>query len=115
MRWMPLAVALLLATLATPAHAQQSGSDGSSGSSCLAQMAARVGPLLQQASQFSPQGVAGQGFQPLAQPFAPSYYALGGAPIPISPLAPPTAVYNGAAGFTALAGLPPQGGLSSQA
>src|SRR5712692_3498150 len=109
MRWMPLAVALLLATLATPAHAQQSGSDGSSGSSCLAQMAATVGPLLQQASQFSPQGVAGQGFVPLAQPFAPGAYALPyGIPAPPS-IAPPTAAFNASSGYTALAGLPQPG------
>jgi len=109
MRWMPAAIALLLASFVTPAHAQQSGADGSSGTSCLAQMAATVGPLLQQASQFSPQGVAGQGFVPLAQPFAPGAYALPyGIPAPPS-LAPPTAAFNASSGYTALAGLPPPG------
>src|SRR5262249_60867455 len=109
MRWMLAAIPLLLASFVTPAHAQQSGSDGSSGTSCLAQMAAPVGPLLQQASQFSPQGVAGQGFVPLAQPFAPGAYALPyGIPAPPS-IAPPPAAFNASAGYTGLAGLPPPG------
>ncbi|HZS01875.1 MAG TPA: hypothetical protein VFE37_24375, partial [Chloroflexota bacterium] len=58
-------VALAAASLGTPAYAQDDQG------SCLAQMSATVRPLLEQASQFSPQGVRGQGFAPLAQPFAP--------------------------------------------
>jgi len=108
MRRIVVLAALIAAGWAGPAHAQQSGSDGG-GSSCLAQMAATVGPLLQQASQFSPQGVAGQGFVPLAQPFAPGAYALPyGIPAPPT-IAPPTAAFNASAGYTALAGLPPPG------
>ena len=112
MRWMLVAVTLFLASLAIPAYAQQDSS------SCLSQMAATVGPLLQQASQFSPQGVQGQGFVPLAQPFAPGTYGVPyGAPAPPW-IAPPTAAYNASAGFTTQAGLPAPGGgplLNSQA
>jgi hypothetical protein len=102
MRRFLIMVALVACGFATPAHAQ----DGQS--SCMAQMAAVVGPLLQQASQFSPQGVAGQGFVPLTQPFAPPAYALPyGIPAPPS-LAPPTGMFNASAGFTSQVGLQPQ-------
>jgi hypothetical protein len=96
-------VALAACGFATPAEAQNASSD------CTSQMAATVGPLLQQASQFTPQGVAGQGFVPLAQPFAPGAYALPyGTPMPPT-VAPPTAAFNASAGYTGLAGLPPPG------
>ncbi|HZS02730.1 MAG TPA: hypothetical protein VFE37_28720, partial [Chloroflexota bacterium] len=79
--------------------------------SCLAQMSATVRPLLEQASQFSPQGVRGQGFAPLAQPFAPPTYGSLTGYYPAAPgLPPPTAAYNASAGYTGLAGLPPPGG-----
>ena len=68
MRRVLVLVALAAASLGTPAYAQDDQS------SCMAQMSATVRPLLQQASQFSPQGVAGQGFAPLTQPFAPGPY-----------------------------------------
>ncbi|HEY7059838.1 MAG TPA: hypothetical protein VII06_00055 [Chloroflexota bacterium] len=110
MRRVLVLVALAAASLGTPAYAQQDQA------SCMAQMDATVRPLLQQASQFSPQGVAGQGFAPLAQPFAPGPY---GSPVgyyPAAPwLPPPTAAYNASAGYTGLAGLPPPGALNSQA
>jgi len=96
-------VALAACGFATPAAAQDTSSD------CTAQMSSIVRPLLQQAGQFSPQGVAGQGFVPLAQPFAPGAYALPyGVPMPPT-VAPPTAAFNASAGYTALAGLPQPG------
>jgi hypothetical protein len=66
--------------------------------------------LLQQASQFSPQGYAGS-YVPLAQPFAPPGYAVPyGGPgfgVPAPPtVAPPTALYNSTARYTMLAGRP---------
>ncbi|HEY7060708.1 MAG TPA: hypothetical protein VII06_04460 [Chloroflexota bacterium] len=105
MRWLIPVFALLAVSLGTPAYAQQDQA------SCMAQMDATVRPLLQQASQFSPQGVAGQGFAPLAQPFAPGPYGSPTGYYPAAPwLPPPTAAYNASAGYTALAGLPPVGG-----
>jgi hypothetical protein len=111
MRPVLLAIALVGCSVATPAYAQDGSSD------CPAQMAATVGPLLQQASMFSPQGVAGQGFAPLAQPFAPPGYGFpypypNSFPAPPS-LAPPTAAFNASAGYTSLAGLQPSS-LNSQ-
>jgi hypothetical protein len=100
-----LLVALVAASLSTPAYAQDDQA------SCLAQMSATVRPLLEQASQFSPQGVRGQGFAPLAQPFAPPVAANRYGPYPAAPwLPPPTAAYNASAYYTGLAGLPPPGG-----
>jgi len=97
--------ALLAAALAAPVHAQDDQA------SCVAQMSATVRPLLEQAAQFSPQGVQGQGFAPLAQPFAPAPYGAPAGPAPGAPwLAPPTAAYNASAAYTGLAGLPPPGG-----
>ena len=79
-RLVVLASAIILASgLAAPAHAQ------SDQASCVAQMSATVRPLLEQAGQFSPQGVRGQGFAPLAQPFAPGPY---GSPTGYYPAAP---------------------------
>jgi hypothetical protein len=105
MRRVLVLVALVAASLATPAHAQDDQA------SCLSQMQATVRPLLEQASQFSPQGVRGQGFAPLAQPFAPPIAASRVGPYPAAPwLPPPTAQYNASAYYTGLAGLPPQGG-----
>ncbi|HLH22157.1 MAG TPA: hypothetical protein VK066_06520, partial [Chloroflexota bacterium] len=96
--------ALLAAALAAPVHAQDDQA------SCVAQMSATVRPLLEQAAQFSPQGVQGQGFAPLAQPFAPAPYGAPAGPAPGAPwLAPPTAAYNASAAYTGLAGLPPPG------
>src|SRR4051794_22149040 len=102
-----LAIAvLLLGNLATSAAAQDDQVN------CLAQMSATVRPLLEQAGQFSPQGIRGQGFAPLAQPFAPPVAASRYGPYPAAPwLPPPTAAYNASANYTGLAGLPPLGGL----
>ena len=92
-----------LALPARPASAQESGG-------CEAQIAATVGPVLQQALQFSPQGY-GNSYAPLAQPFAPGAYGLayGGPPIgpPTPPwVPPPTAMYNASSRFTLGAGQP---------
>src|SRR3954453_17048477 len=74
-------------------------------------MSATVRPLLEQAGQFSPQGVRGQGFAPLAPPFAPGPYGSPTGYYPAAPwLPPPTAAYNASANYTGLAGLPPLGG-----
>jgi hypothetical protein len=104
MRRVLVLVALAAASLGTPAYAQDDGS------SCVAQMSATVRPLLEQAAQFSPQGIRGQGFAPLAQPFAPPVAASPTGYYPAAPwLPPPTAAYNASAGYTGLAGLPPVG------
>jgi hypothetical protein len=105
-RLVGLAIAIILASgLAAPAHAQGDQA------SCVAQMSATVRPLLEQAGQFSPQGVGGQGFAPLAQPFAPGPYGSPTGYYPAAPwLPPPTAAYNASANYTVLAGLPPLGG-----
>src|SRR5215212_1806234 len=110
MRKLLVLAALLASSFATPAFAQDDST-----AACMAQMGARVRPLLEQAGQFSPNGMGGAGFAPLAQPFAPPGYltAPGIPPAPPS-LAPPTAQYNLSAGFTGLAGLPQPGHLSSQ-
>ena len=104
MRRLFLLVALAAAAISTPASAQDDQA------ACLAQMQAVVRPLLERASQFSPDGVRGQGFAPLARPFAP--YA---APYPAPPtMAPPTAAYNWSARYTGLGGLPQPGTFTSQ-
>jgi hypothetical protein len=115
MRRFALIAALMAASLASPVAAQDGTS--SSSSSCLSQMAAMVGPLLQQASAISPQGMGSAGFVPLTQPFAPPFYGVGypypGAyPAPPT-LAPPTAAYNASAWFTGQAGFPPPSPLNS--
>jgi hypothetical protein len=105
MRRILVLAALVAASLTTPAHAQDDQA------SCMAQMSATVRPLLEQAGQFSPQGVRGQGFAPLAQPFAPGPYGSPTGYYPAAPyLPPPTAAYNASANYTGLAGLPPLGG-----
>jgi hypothetical protein len=106
-----LALAALLASgFATPAFAQDDAA-----ASCVAnQLATRVGPILQQASQFSPQGMGSAGFGPLAQPFAPPGYLSPGVPPAPPSLAPPTAQYNLSAGYTGYAGLPQPGQWNSQ-
>jgi hypothetical protein len=110
MRRVLVLAALMVAGLTTPAYAQDD-----SNAACMAQMASVVRPILQQASQFSPQGMGAQGFVPLAAPFAPPLYA---SPVGLPPappgLAPPTAQYNLSANFTGLAGLPQPGQLNSQ-
>ena len=53
MRRVLVLVVLAAASLSTPAHAQDDQA------SCLQQMSATVRPLLEQASQFSPQGIRG--------------------------------------------------------
>ncbi len=103
--------ALLVCGFATPAYAQ----DDSSTSACIAQnMQSVVRPILQQAMQFSPQGMNGS-YVPLAQPFAPGGYVYppGFAPGPPG-LAPPTAQYNVSSGYTGIVGLPQPGSLNSQ-
>ena len=99
MRRLLVLAAVVASGFATPVSAQQDQA------TCLAQMQAQVRPLLERAGMFSPQGVAGQGFVPLTQPFAPPAYALPyGYPAPPT-LAPPTAQYNASAGYTGLVGL----------
>ena len=104
-----LAIVMLLAggfalPAATPVQAQDDQA------SCLAQMQATVRPILEQAGQFSPQGVRGQGFAPLAQPFAPPAVGSRFGPYPQAPwLPPPTAQYNASALYTGFAGLPQPG------
>ena len=105
MRYWLAMVVLFTGSLVTPAQAQTDPAD------CLAQMSATVRPLLEQAGQFSPQGVRGLGFAPLAQPFAPGPYGSPTGYYPAAPwLPPPTAAYNASANYTGLAGLPPLGG-----
>jgi hypothetical protein len=105
MRRVLVLVTLAAACLGSPAYAQDDQA------SCLAQMSATVRPLLEQAGQFSPQGVRGQGFVPLTQPFASGPYGSPTGYYPAAPwLPPPTAAYNASANYTALAGLPPPGG-----
>jgi hypothetical protein len=114
MRRFLMALGALAASLglwaAPPARAQDDQA------ACLAEMQRVVRPLLEQAQQFSPAGVRGYGFAPLAQPFAPPAYAAPFGPYPAPPWVPaPTAAYNVSAGFTGLAGLPAPGQLTSQA
>lgn len=105
MRQSFLILALVAAIVPASAYAQNDQA------SCLTQMTATVRPLLEQAAQFSPQGVGRQGFAPLAQPFAPPYVGARTGYYPAAPwLPPPTAQYNASANYTGLAGLPPLGG-----
>ena len=110
MRRLLVLVALLASGFATPAYAQDDAF-----AACMAGMGAVVRPILQQAGQFSPQGMGAAGYVPLAQPFAPPGYTVppGYPPAPPS-LAPPTAQYNASAGYTGFAGLPQPGQLNSQ-
>ena len=106
--WRILTVVVL--AVCSWAHGAQPSYAADGDTSCQAQAATVVGPLLQQASQFSPQGYAGS-YVPLAQPFAPPGYAVPyggpgfGLPAPPS-LAPPTALYNSTARYTMFAGRP---------
>src|SRR5687768_6088424 len=108
-----LAIAVFVATgfalpsaTAAPALAQDDSA------ACLAQMTATVRPLLEQAGQFSPEGVSGQGFAPLTRPFAPPYYGSRFGPYPTAPWLPaPTAAYNTSAQMTAFSGLPQPGAI----
>jgi hypothetical protein len=109
MRRVLVLAALVACGFATPAYAQDDPS-----AACMAQMSSTVRPLLQQAMQFSPQGMGQYGFVPLTQPFAPPAYAFPGFPPGPPSLAPPTAQYNVSAGFTGLAGLPQPNTLNSQ-
>jgi hypothetical protein len=110
MRRLLVLAALLASSFATPAFAQDD-----SIAACMAQMASVVRPILQQANQFSPQGMGAAGFVPLAQPFAPPGYVTGPGIPPAPPsLAPPTAQYNLSAGYTGFAGVPQPGQLNSQ-
>ncbi len=107
MRRLLAIVGLLAASLATPAHAHAQDDQAS----CVAQVSATVRPLLDRAAQFSPNGVAGQGFVPLTRPFAPPFYGSPTGYYPALPwLPPPTGAYNASANYTTLAGLPPLGG-----
>jgi len=110
MRRVLVLAALMVAGLSTPAYAQDD-----SNAACMAQMGGVVRPILQQASQFSPQGMGSQGFVPLAAPFAPPAYAFPNGMPPGPPgMAPPTAQYNLSAQYTGLSGLPQPGQLNSQ-
>jgi len=109
MRRALILAALVACGFATPANAQDDTT-----AACMAQMASTVRPILQQAQQFSPQGVNGS-YVPLSQPFAPPAYAFPNGMPPGPPsLAPPTAQYNLSAGYTGLSALPPPGQLNSQ-
>jgi hypothetical protein len=110
MRRALILAALLACGFATPTYAQ----DDAATASCIAQnMSSTVRPLLQQAMQFSPQGMNGS-YVPLTQPFAPPAYGFPGLPPGPPTLAPPTAQYNLSAAYTGLSSLPPPGTLSSQ-
>jgi hypothetical protein len=109
MRRLLVLAALLASGFATPAFAQDD-----SAAACMAQMPSVVRPILQQANQFSPQGMGQYGFVPLAQPFAPPGYVSPGVPPAPPGLAPPTAQYNLSAGYTGYAGLPQPGQVNSQ-
>jgi hypothetical protein len=101
--------ALLASSLALPAAPALAQDDTAS---CMAQMQAAVRPLLEQAGQFSPEGVRGQGFAPLTRPFAPPYYGSRFGPYPTAPWLPaPTAAYNTSAQLTAFSGLPQPGAI----
>jgi hypothetical protein len=119
MRRILATAALIAAGFALPADPAQAQDDQAT---CLAQMQAQVRPLLEQAGQFSPEGVRGQGFAPLTRPFAPPYYGSRFGPYPTAPWLPaPTAAYNTSAQLTAYSGLPqpgigfPQAGLGGLA
>ena len=100
--------ALIASSLVLPASALAQDDQ----TSCRAQMQAAVRPLLEQASQFSPEGVRGQGFAPLTRPFAPPYYGSRFGPYPTAPWLPaPTAAYNTSAQLTAFSGLPQPGAI----
>ena len=109
MRRIVALAALIAGGLALPAAPTQAQDDQAS---CMAQMQAAVRPLLEQAGQFSPEGVRGQGFAPLARPFAPPYYGSRFGPYPTAPWLPaPTAAYNTSAQLTAVSGLPQPGAI----
>ena len=108
-------MAVVACGFATPAYAQQEQAQpgGQARQTCQEQMAAVVGPLLQQSGAFNPEGYAGT-YGRLTQPFA---NATAVAPYGYPTAwwgAPPTAAYNASAAYTTLAGLQ-RTGLTSQA
>lgn len=96
---MPMAAPPTAAATQQVAAATQATPLPTDDASCLQQMASTVGPLLQQASQFSPAGMGGN-YGPLAYPFAPGPGFGGSLPV---------AAYNNSAALTQGASMLPPG------